>query len=112
MRTNVHFTLKEKKLAYTDLEDFVKCYNPSNRHQRAETDRFKKFTYDEIITRDKTNLDIFWLKDDSLTDLDNLPEPEIIAAEIVENLEAALESFKTVQEALSQTSTLRNSIKS
>lgn len=100
MRTNVHFTLKEKKLAYTDLEDFVKCYNPSNRHQRTESDRFKKFTYDEIIARDKTNLDIFWLKDDSLTDLDNLPEPEVIAAEIIENLEAALESFRTVQESL------------
>lgn len=101
MRTNVHFTLKEKKLAYSDLEDFVKCYNPSNRHQRTETERFRKFTYDEILARDKTNLDIFWLKDDSLTDLDNLPEPEIIAAEIIENLEAALESFKNVADALS-----------
>lgn len=100
LRTNIHFTLKEKKLAYTDLEDFVKSYNPDNRHQRKETERFKKFTHDEIITRDKTNLDVFWLKDDSLTDLDNLPEPEIIAAEIIENLESALESFRTVQEAL------------
>lgn len=100
MRTNVHFTLKEKKLAYSDLEDFVKCYNPTNRHQRTETERFKKFTYDEILARDKTNLDIFWLKDDSLTDLDNLPEPEIIAAEIIENLESALDSFRSVQDQL------------
>jgi type I restriction enzyme M protein len=100
MRTNNHFTLKEKKLAYSDLEDFVKCYNPDNRHQRKETERFKKFTYDEIIARDKTNLDIFWLKDESLTNLDNLPEPEVIAAEIIENLAGALESFRTVQEAL------------
>lgn len=100
MRTNNHFTLKEKKLAYSDLEDFVKCYNPDNRHQRKETERFKKYTYAEIIERDQTNLDIFWLKDDSLTGQGNLPGPEIIAAEIVENLESALESFRTVQEAL------------
>ncbi|EDK72630.1 transcriptional regulator, Fis family, partial [candidate division TM7 genomosp. GTL1] len=79
---------------------FIKCYNPDNRHQRSETERFKKFTYDEVVTRDKTNLDIFWLKDESITDLDNLPNPEVIAAEIVDNLEGALESFKIVQEAL------------
>ncbi len=83
MRTNNHFTLKEKKLAYSDLADFVKSYNPDNRYQRTETERFKKLTYDEIVSLDKTNLDIFWLKDDSLTDLDNLPEPAIIAAEII-----------------------------
>jgi type I restriction enzyme M protein len=100
LRTNNHFTLKEKKLSRSDLDEFVKSYNPEDRHKRTETERFKKFTYDEIVERDKTNLDIFWLKDDSLTDLDNLPEPEIIAAEIVENLEAALESFKSVQESL------------
>ncbi|EDK72563.1 N-6 DNA methylase [candidate division TM7 genomosp. GTL1] len=67
MRTNQHFTLKEKKLANADLADFIKCYNPDNRHQRSETERFKKFTYDEVVTRDKTNLDIFWLKDESIT---------------------------------------------
>lgn len=100
MRTNQHFTLKEKKLASDDLTDFVKCYNPDNRNQRSEAERFKKFTYDEIAARDKTNLDIFWLKDESLADLDSLPEPEVIAAEIIENLESALESFKTVQESL------------
>lgn len=102
IRTNQHFALKEKKLANDDLADFIKCYSPANRHQRSETERFKKFTYDEIIARDKTNLDIFWPKDESLTDLANLPEPEVIAAEIVENLEADLESFKIAQEALSQ----------
>ena len=96
LRSNMHFTLKEKKLAFDDLEDFVKCYNPSNRYQRNESERFKKFTYEDILARDKTNLDVFWLKDDSLADLDNLPEPEIIAAEIIENLEAALDMFKSV----------------
>lgn len=102
LRTNNHFTLKEKKLSRADMNEFVKSYNPENRYKRTETERFKKFTYDEIIERDKTNLDIFWLKDTSLTDLENLPEPEIIAAEIVENLGAALESFKSVMEELEE----------
>jgi type I restriction enzyme M protein len=100
LRTNVHFTLKTKRLAYDDLRDFVACYNPANRHKRKETDRFRKFSYDELIARDKTNLDIFWLKDESLSDLDNLPDPDVLALEIVENLEAGLESFRGVVEGL------------
>jgi len=90
-RTNVHKTLKTKQLVASDLDEFVECYR-----QREETERFRRFTYDEIVARDKLNLDIFWLKDDSLEDIDNLPEPDIIAAEIVENLEAALEQFRSV----------------
>jgi hypothetical protein len=84
LSTNLHFTLKGQQMKYEDLKDFIKCYNPSNRFKRKETKRFKKFKYDEIISRDKTNLDIFWLKDESLGDLDNLPDPDIIAADIVE----------------------------
>lgn len=99
-RTNMHFTLKKKPLHLSDLEDFIKCYCPENRAARKETERFKCFSYDELIERDKVNLDIFWLKDESLEDLDNLPAPDIIAAEIVENLEAALEQFRTVAEEL------------
>jgi len=93
-RTNKHFTLKQNKMRYEDLKDFINCYNPQNRHQREETERFKRFTYDEIISRDKTSLDIFWLKDDSLTDLDNLPDPDVLVEDIIENLESSLESLK------------------
>lgn len=64
--------------------------------------RWKKFSYEEIISRDKTNLDIFWLKDKSLTDLDNLPDPDILASEIIDNLEAGLESFREIMEAISE----------
>jgi type I restriction enzyme M protein len=99
-RTNMHFTLKTKTLKSSDLEEFVKCYNPKNRHKRKEAERFKSFTYDELIKRDKLNLDIFWLKDDSLEDIENLPAPDIIAGEIVENLQAALEQFQNVAEEL------------
>ena len=63
---------------------------------RTESERFKKFSYDEIIKRDKVSLDITWLKDESLESLENLPEPEILADEIVGNLETALDSFKNV----------------
>ncbi len=100
LRTNIHFTLKTQQMKFDDLKDFVECYNPQNRFKRKETERFKKFTYDVIITRDKTNLDIFWLKDDSLGDMDNLPDPDILALEIVENIEAGLASFKEIVEGL------------
>ncbi|MCH8034800.1 MAG: SAM-dependent DNA methyltransferase [Bacteroidetes bacterium] len=99
-RTNMHFTLKTKQMKFDDLKDFVKCYNPSNRFKRKEAERFKKFTYDEITSRDKTNLDIFWLKDNSLADLDNLPDPDILASEIVESIEAGLSSFKEIANGL------------
>jgi type I restriction enzyme M protein len=92
------------------LRDFVQCYHPENRHKRKETwraepdpstgagpeGRWRKFTYDEIMARDKTSLDITWLKDKSLADLDNLPDPDVLAEEIVENLESALESFREI----------------
>lgn len=106
-RTNIHHTLKKKTMQLEDLQDFIDCYNPGNRHHRKETwseenpeGRWRKFTYDEIIARDKTNLDIFWLKDKSLADLDNLPDPDILANEIIESIEAGLESFREVMETL------------
>ena len=68
LRTNKHFTLKENPLKRSDLDDFVACYNPKNRHERKESERFKSFTYEELTKRDKLNLDIFWLKDESLED--------------------------------------------
>ncbi len=100
LRTNMKFTLKTNPLKYEDLKDFIKCYNPPNRYDRHETERFKAFTYEEIMQRDKVSLDIFWLKDESLKDLENLPPPEEIAAEIVENLQAALEEFTSIYEEL------------
>jgi type I restriction enzyme M protein len=99
-RTNIKHTLKTNPLKKDDLNDFVTAYNPDNRHKRKETDRFKKFTYEEIIARDKTSLDIFWLKDDSLADLDNLPDPDVLALDIIENIEAALNGFKSIVEKL------------
>ena len=108
-RTNIHHTLKKKPLRLEDLRDFITLYNPENRHKRIPTwseenpeGRWRKFTYQEIIARDKTNLDIFWLKDQSLADLDNLPDPDILASEIIENLEAGLESFREIAETLAQ----------
>lgn len=100
LRTNKHFTLKTGTLKYDDLKDFINCYNPDNRHKRRETERFKSFTYDELMKREKVSLDIFWLRDESLEDSENLPAPEIIAEEIVENLESALEQFGEIQDSL------------
>jgi type I restriction enzyme M protein len=101
LRTNMHFTLKQNPLRRSDLEEFVKVYRPGEpRHERVESERWKSFTYDEIVGRDKANLDITWLKDDSLEDLDNLPSPDVIAREIVEDLTAALGEFEAVALAL------------
>ena len=102
-RTNISHTLKKNPLKFTDLSDFMACYNPTDRNKRKETyseknkeGRWRKYAYDEILARDKTSLDIFWLRDDSMIDLENLPDPDVLAQEIVENIEAALESFREV----------------
>lgn len=106
-RTNIHHTPKKKPMTFNHLQDFITLYKPGNRNKRKETwsdenpdGRWRKYSYDEIIARDKTNLDIFWLKDKSLTDLENLPDPDILAADIIENLEAGLNSFKEIMEVI------------
>ena len=108
-RTNIHFTLKQNPMKESDLDDFVACFNPENRHQRKETwseenpdGRWRRFTVDEIWERDKKSLDIFWVKDKSLADLDNLPEPDVLAEDIIENLQSALEGFQALQAKLSK----------
>jgi len=94
-------------MTYEDLKDFIACYSPTSRHKRKETwseenpgGRWRKFTYADIIARDKPSLDIFWIKDQSLADLDNLPDPDVLAEEIIENLEAGVASFKQIIESI------------
>ncbi|MFZ3045389.1 MAG: N-6 DNA methylase, partial [Desulfatirhabdiaceae bacterium] len=109
-RTNIRHTLKKNPLKFDDLKDFIECYNPSNRHKRKETYHpennpdgcWRKFIYEEIISRDKTSLDISWIKDKSLADLDNLPDPDVLANDIIENLEAGLESFRDIYSIVKQ----------
>ena len=103
LRTNKHFTLKMKPLRRADLDDFVTCYRPGERHGRKPTwspedegGRWRAFEYDELARRDKLNLDLLWLRDRALEDGENLPEPEVLAAEIVEDLHAALEAFQAI----------------
>jgi len=127
LRTNKEFTLKTRMLKREDLDEFVACYNPANRHERVATwsdspsscaddraaeeeggrgaavpdfpspkGRWREYTYDEIVARDKANLDITWLRDESLEDGANLPDPDVLAAEIVEDLQASLEQFAAI----------------
>jgi len=101
LRTNKHFTLKKRPMRRSDLDDFVSSYLPGrDRGERVDSERWKPFTYDELIARDKVNLDLTWLRDESLEDADNLPAPDIIAREIVEDLTAALAEFEAVAAAL------------
>jgi len=107
-RTNIHHTPKKNPLQFENLKDFVACYNPINKKKRKETytlqnpdGRWRKYNYDEIITRDKANLDIIWLNDDNLIDLENLPDPDDLINDIIENIESALANFKTIRESIS-----------
>jgi type I restriction enzyme M protein len=103
LRTNKHFTLKTKQLQRSDLDEFVQCYNPENREDRTETwseenpdGRWRVYDYDELIARDKANLDIFWLRDESLDDAASLEDPDIIAADIIEDLQTALDEISLI----------------
>ena len=109
LRTNKSFTLKQNPITRADLDEFVTCYNPENRHERTPTwsekspeGRWRAYTCEELLARDKVNLDIFWLRDDSLEETANLPDPDILAAEIVEDLEAALEQFRLIAKDLGE----------
>ena len=106
-RTNVSHTPKKKPLRFENLHEFCSCYLSKKREERKETwskknpvGRWRKYSYKEIISRDKINLDITWLKDDDLIDLENLPEPNILLGNIIENIESALESFKVMKETI------------
>jgi len=103
LRTNMNFTLKTNPLRYEDLKEFIQCYNPHNRFDRKPTwsednpdGRWRCFTYEEIMQRDKVNLDIFWIKDKSLEDAENLPEPDLLARDILENLDYARSQFEEI----------------
>jgi type I restriction enzyme M protein len=103
LRTNQHFTLKTNPLKREHLDEFVELFQVGKRHLRQPTwssenpqGRWRVYSYDELMARDKASLDVFWLKDDSLADSDNLPPPDVIAQEIVEDLQAALEQFKLI----------------
>jgi type I restriction enzyme M protein len=100
LRTNQHFTLKQNTLSVQALEDFVECYNASDQSKREETEPFRAFAYEELVSRDKANLDIFWLRDRSLEGSEDLQPPDVIAAEITDKLEAALEQFAEIHETL------------
>src|SRR5438105_1146518 len=102
LRTNMHFTLKQNPLRAEQLEDFVRAYNPAARYERVESERFRPFSYDELLHRDKVSLDLIWLRDESLEDSDNLPPPDVLAQEIAEDLEAALAEFSAIAASLRQ----------
>jgi type I restriction enzyme M protein len=107
LRTNQEFTLKERPLVRADLDDFVTCFHAANRHHRtpswspdAPEGRWRSYTYDELLARDKVSLDIFWLRDKTLEDSASLPDPDVLATEIVQDLQAALAQFAAIAEDL------------
>jgi type I restriction enzyme M protein len=110
LRTNLHFTLKQSPIQRRDFDDFISCYQPGRLHERTPTwsqenpdGRWRVYDYANLIKRDKLSLDLFWIKDQSLTDADSLPSPDVIAAEIADDLEAALEQFTKIAARLDPT---------
>jgi type I restriction enzyme M protein len=110
LRTNKEFTLKTRRLERADLDEFVSCYRPGDRHRRKATwsekspeGRWRAYRYDEIVARDKVSLDLFWLRDESLEDSANLPEPHVLAQEIADDLRSALEQIEDVLADLQRT---------
>lgn len=103
-RTNCHYTLKTKRMTRADLDEFVQCYNPGDHHKRKQTwsekknpeGRWRSYTYKEIAARDKCSLDLFWLRDESLEDSANLPDPHILAQEIADDLRSALGQIEDI----------------
>ena len=109
LRTNLHFTLKQKPIQRSDFDEFVQCYKPGRLHERKPTwseetpdGRWRSYDYGELLKRDKLSLDLFWIKDKSLTDTDSLPPPDVIATEIADDLEAALEQFTKIAARLTR----------
>ena len=109
LRTNQHFTLKQRPIERSDFDEFVACYRPGSMHKRKPTwnegnpdGRWRSYDYEELLKRDKLSLDLFWIKDKSLTDTDSLPAPDIIAAEIADDLEAALAQFTKIAARLAK----------
>jgi len=103
LRTNAHFTLKQNPLRRHHLDEFVALYNPANRHDRKTTwseetpeARWRAYDYQDLLGRDKVNLDLFWLRDESLEDAASLPEPDVIAEEIAEDLQSAVDQFAAI----------------
>jgi type I restriction enzyme M protein len=115
LRTNKQFSLKTKPLQRPDLDEFVCCYHGTNRHDRTDTsqdaggiERWRSFAYVELAARDKASLDLFWLRDESLEDSDSLPEPDILATEIMNDLEAAMEQFSQLTRGLVDDGAIRS----
>lgn len=111
LRTNLHFTLKQSPIQRKDFDEFVDCYKPGKLHKRKATwseenpeGRWRCYDYEELTKRDKLSLDLFWIKDKSLTDTDSLPAPDIIAQEIADDLESALEQFTKIAARLAKKS--------
>jgi type I restriction enzyme M protein len=104
MRTNAPSFGKRTPFTRAHFADFEKAFGPdrygkSKRKDEGEAGRFRKYTREDVEKRGD-NLDISWLKDDSVTDHADLPEPDIIAAEIVGQLQLALEEMQALQEEL------------
>ncbi|WP_297813628.1 type I restriction-modification system subunit M N-terminal domain-containing protein [uncultured Helicobacter sp.] len=100
MRTNMNLSLVTSPLSAEHLREFESCFCLGAMENRKESERFRSFGIEEIKQRDKMNLDIFWIKDESLEDLENLPSPKDLSEEICISLKNALKEMSRIEEEL------------
>ncbi len=98
LRSNRNFSLKGNPIRSSDLTDFVKCYQADDPIQRKETELFRRFTYSEIIARDKANLDIQWQY--KTIDSTNGSSPQALLKEILKDLKEAMKEFAAVENVI------------
>ena len=104
LRTNMPSFGKRSPLTRTDFDEFVAAYGSDPNGESARTDegeegRFRAFSR-EAISKRGDNLDISWLRDESLQSAEDLPEPDVIAQRIMERLETAMEEMAALKELL------------
>ena len=101
LRTNMHFTLKQNPLRYEHLDDFVAAYSAEDREPAGrERSGSSAFSYDELLAPRQGEPRHHLAPRRVARGLDNLPPPEVIAQEIVEDLEAALSEFAQIAQSL------------
>ncbi len=95
LRSNRNFSLRQNPIKTEDLTDFVNCYQADDPNRRQETEHFRRFTYPEIIARDKTNLDFQWQH--QTADNTQSETPRALMKEIIEDLKEAVREFRAVE---------------
>jgi type I restriction enzyme M protein len=99
LRSGRRFSLRQNPIRADDLVDFVQNYRTDNRGKRVETASFRRFTYSEIMARDKASLDIQWRQ--AATIARRPATPQAAMKEILKDLDEAMREFAAAESEIS-----------